>query len=111
MSNYHYNKNNVLIKNHRKYHKIIPLLIKLNIVKYTIIKQNTLIIYLQTNKLTKTITFSKKSKSIFLNLQEIIKLNGKKNCIFLLSSNNGIITNTCAIKKKIGGQLLFGIIQ
>lgn len=111
MSNHHYNKKIIKMTFKKKYNNVIPLLIKLNIIKYTILKENVIIIFLQTNKLTKIIKFSKPSESIFLNSNELKKLNAKTNCIFLISTNLGIISNKEALAKNIGGKLLFGVMQ
>lgn len=111
MSNHYYNKKFIKIDYKKKYDTIIPLLIRLNIIKYTITKGGLLLIFFQTNKLTKIMRFSKQSESIFLNFNNLKKLNNKTNCTFIVSTSAGIISNQDAISKKIGGKLLFGIIN
>lgn len=87
--------------------KIINLFIKFNIVKYVKKNNNKYYIYLKYFKnkvIFKNIkNLYKPSKPFFLKVSEIIKLNKKKNKIFVLSTNKGLITNYEAEKNKIGG--------
>lgn len=58
--------------------------------------------------ITDITVISKPSLRIYIGSDEIAKKQGKARTI-ILSSNNGIITGKEAMKKKIGGELLFKI--
>jgi ribosomal protein S8 len=106
----HYKKKYVKTNRTEHFDQIIPLLIKLNIVKYVIINKNIATIYLQTNNLTKIINYSTSGNTNTISIENLKKLNEKKNTIFLLSTNEGVITHYEAIKKKIGGIIILGVI-
>jgi len=90
--------------------KIIQIFMKLNIVNHIKIKDNSYYLYLKylnNNTIFGNIkNFHKPSKPYFLSLKEIKKTNKKKNNIYILSTNKGLITNFEAEKKKIGGLLI-----
>lgn len=92
---------------------IIRLFIKFNIVKVCKSEKKTNIIYF--NYVNGKPAFRniknlyKPSKPSFINLKQIEKFNKKKNSIFILSTNKGLITNFEAEKEKIGGILVFSI--
>lgn len=103
----------ILEKINKKDFIIIQIFIKLGVIKHVKIKNNKYWIYLKylnKNTIFNNIkNFNKPSKPYFLNLKEIIKINKKKNNIFYLSTNKGLITNFEAEKNKIGGLLIFTI--
>lgn len=94
----------------KKNNNIIKILITLNIIKY--IKKNNKIIYIYINNLYKHNYINnlyKPSRSIYLKNPIIKQLTLKKKWIFLLSTNQGILTNFEALKKKLGGVLILKI--
>jgi len=90
--------------------KIIKIFMKLNIIKSIKIKNKKYFLYLKylnnNNVFGHIKNLHKPSKPFFLNLKEIKKINKKKNNIFLLSTNKGVITNFEAEKNQIGGLLI-----
>ena len=91
---------------------LIKTLVKLNIIKF-IFKKN--------NKIVLVINFWKKNKIIFkfkniykpsnykiIKFKNLKKIN-KKNKFLIMTSNNGIVNNFEAEKKKIGGSLIMYI--
>jgi len=114
-------KNNYNLKNdHVKINKlnkndfkIIKIFLKLNIIKIVKNKNNNFVLYFKyLNKNTifgNVKNFYKPSKPCFLNLKEIKKINKKKNNIFILSTNKGLITNFEAEQNNVGGILILTI--
>lgn len=105
-------KNSYLIitKLNKNDYKIIKLFMKLNVVKTLKIKNKKYYLYLKyknNNTILGNIkNLHKPSKPYFLNLKELKKINKKKNNIFILSTNKGLITNFEAEKNKIGGLVI-----
>lgn len=102
-------KNKIILKNLKINKNLLKILIKLNIIKYIILKNNNIIIYLNFFKKNKSIfklknTFKKTSLKI-IKYKNLKKIN-KKNNILILSTNKGLITNYDAMKKKIGGLII-----
>lgn len=105
-------KNKIIIKKNKINNRIIKILIKLNIIKYVIKKNENIIIYLNFFKKNKSIfklkNMFKKTNVKIIKFKNLIKIN-KKNNILLLSTNKGLLTNYDAIKKKTGGILILHI--
>ena len=89
---------------------ILKIFIKLNIIKHVKIEQNKFYLYFKyiDDKIVlgNIKNFHKPSKPSFLSLKEIIKINKKKNNIFMVSTNKGLMSNFEAEKNKIGGLLI-----
>jgi len=97
------------VAHNKKHTKLLKLMVNINIIKYTITDKNQTYIYMQNNNFTKIMWFSKTSETFFINYEELKKLCNTKKCMFILSTNNGVITNIEAANKKVGGKLLAGI--
>lgn len=63
--------------------------------------------YYNNNSVYKINNLFKPSNIKYISLQELQKVSVKKNNILILSTNSGIITNSEAVKKQLGGILLF----
>lgn len=102
-----------IIKLNKNDFKILDIFMKLNIIKLIKKKKNEYQLYLKyVNSdivFGKIKNFNKPSKPYFITLKEIKKVNKKKNNIFILSTNKGLMTNFEAEKNNIGGLLILTI--
>lgn len=107
--NYNFKKKFFFHKINKNELNFIKILIKYNIIKRVKLLKNNSIIFLKyfnnTNVLKISNLYQPSSKKV-IKLEEVKKLSLKKNNIFLLSSNKGIISNIDALCKKTGGVLL-----
>lgn len=106
--NIKFKKNKLRIKLNKKDKHLIKILLKLNFIKYIKhYKNENYDIFLNNNNFLKNIkNLYKPSSKWSISKKELIKLSFKKKWILLLSTNNGIITNFEALKKKTSGILI-----
>jgi ribosomal protein S8 len=105
-------KNKIIkIKLNKNDFKIINIFIKLNIIKYIKkYKRDTYHVYLNNDIIYNgIINLNKSSKPTTITLNNLIKINKKKNNIFYLSTNMGVINNFEAEKQKVGGFLIMNM--
>ena len=102
-------KNKIIINYNKKNINILKILLKLNIIKFIIKKNKKIIIIINFLKKNKTIfklkNLYKNSNYKIIRFKNLKKINNN-NCLFIISTNKGVILNYDSIKKKIGGVLL-----
>ena len=105
-----HNKKGFIIKKTNKNINVLKAFIKINIIKFIFIKNNTITVYInyKNNKpvFKNIINIFKSSNKKFISLKNLKKINSKHNWIFILSTNKGIINNYEALKLKIGGLII-----
>lgn len=108
--NLKYKKKFFFYKLNKKEIMIIKILIKYNIIKFIqITKNNNYIIFLNyknDNSVFEITNLYRPSLKKLININEINLMTRKKNSIFILSSNKGILTNVEALAKNVGGILI-----
>lgn len=111
--NYLLKKKNIKILINKKDLKILKIFIKLNLISSIKINHNTYNVifhYIDNEPTFKNIkNLFKTSNMIYLNLNQIKKINKKNNSIIILSTNKGLITNFEAEQYKIGGIVVLKI--
>lgn len=114
--NYSLKKKYVKIQLNKKDLELIKIFLRLNII--SVVKEDTktknyftiFFKYLKEEPVFTNIkNLYKPSRPVYIGLNELIKINKKKNNIFILSTNKGLITNFNAEQKKIGGILVMSI--
>lgn len=105
-----HNKKGFIINNNKNNLNVIKAFIKINVIKFIIIKNNKIIVYLNYHN-DKPVFYNitnlyKSSNKKFISLKNLKKLSLKYNWIFLISSSKGLINNYEAINLNVGGLII-----
>lgn len=110
ITNYFYKKKYTKIADNLTVHNVCKQLIKLNVIKYSVVQNKTRIIFFQTNTLgIKLKNFFKTSAKKFITINELKSVGKNKKITLIISTNKGVMTNIEAIKNNVGGVLLIGV--
>ncbi len=108
--NYSFKKKFFLLNLKKNELHFCKILIKYNYIKYIKITNNKKIIIFLNYTNNKNIFYIKNlykpSLPKFIKIKELNKLNASKKYVYILSTNQGLITNIEALNKNIGGILL-----
>ena len=105
-----YNKKGFIIQNNKNNINFFKSFIKLGIIKFIKIEKiyiKVYINYINNKPIFKNITnLYKPGRKMYVSLKNLKKINDKHNWIIILSTNQGIMNNFEAVKKKIGGVII-----
>jgi ribosomal protein S8 len=112
-SGYHHNKKNIKTKIFKRDLPIIKIFIKLNVINKIIKLKNNLYLiefrYVNNNKVFVIKNLFRPSNKKIIKLKNLKKSFFRKNSIFIISTNKGVLTTKEAVSLKTGGLLLTNI--
>lgn len=105
-----YNKKGFIIENNKNNLDLLKNLIKINIIKFIKIEDKKILVFINyiNNKpvFKNIINLFKPGHKMFISLKNLKKISEKHNWILIISTNQGVLNNFEAVKKKTGGVLI-----
>ena len=103
-------KKGFIINNNNNNIKILKSLLKINIIKFMVIKNNKIIAHINYHNnapiFNNIINLFKPSNKKYISLKNLKKITEKHNWILILSTNKGLINSYEALRLKIGGLVI-----
>lgn len=104
------NKKGFIIIKNNKTMSIIKQFLKLNIIKFIVLKDNRIFVFLnyKEDKLAfkNILNMYKPSRKLYINLKNLKYINKKHNWLFILSTSKGILNSLEAINLNVGGLII-----
>ena len=104
------NKKFLITKINKNKINLLKIFLKYNIISYFIILENNIKVFLNNNNKLKIEIYSSKNNQNFIKKKKLLNLVKKENCLYILSTSNGLVT-TDSGNISSGGLLLLKILN